>query len=302
MKTEAAVLPVARSRAGDLLALTKPRLNSLVVLTTGVGYYLGMGNAPPGPWLPVLVTGLHTVVGAALVAGGAAALNQISERDIDRTMERTRDRPMAAGRLSVTQARVFAWILAVTGTLELATGANLLAAAVAAVTLVSYAAIYTPLKRRTPWATEVGAVPGALPPVIGWVAAGNALTVEALILFGVLFLWQLPHFHALSWMYRADFRRAGLPLVAALDTDGRRTARHAVLYAAALLPVSLTPALVGLTGPFYLAWATLLSVVFLVLATRFSIERSGRSARALFRGSLLYLPLLLGALVMSRVV
>ena len=300
MKTEAAVLPVARSRAGDLLALTKPRLNSLVVLTAGVGYYLGMGNAP-GPWLPVLVTGLHTVVGAALVAGGAAALNQISERDIDQRMERTRDRPMAAGRLSLAEARAFAWVLAVTGTLELAVGANLLAAAVAAVTLVSYVAIYTPLKRRTPWATEVGAVPGALPPVIGWVAARGALTVEAWILFGILFLWQLPHFHALSWMYRADFRRAGLPLIAVLDTDGRRTARHAVVYTAALLSLSLTPTLVGLTGSLYLAGAAALGVAFLVLATRFGIERSGRRARDLFHASLLYLPLLLGALVASRV-
>ena len=294
MKGEAVVLQATRSRAADFLALTKPRLNSLVVVTTGVGYYLGTTG---GLDLPA---GLHAVVGAALVAGGAAVLNQIAERDLDEAMRRTRGRPMPAGRVQPGEARVFAVILAVAGLVQLAVGANGLAAVVAATTLVSYAAIYTPLKRRTPWATLVGAVPGALPPVIGWTAARGALTIEAGVLFGIVFFWQLPHFHALAWLYREDFRRAHVPLLAVLDHDGRRTGFHAVAYTLLLLPMSLAPTFVGLTGPAYLGGAAALGVLFLAVAVRFAFERTAERARTLFLGSLVYLPLLWGLLVVDR--
>ena len=285
MKSDAAAMPATSNRVADFVALTKPRLNSLVVATAGVGYYLGAGA---GLDLAVL---LHVLVGSALVAGGAAAFNQVAERDIDQVMQRTRLRPAAAGRLTPIEGRLFATTLSVAGLLELALRVNALAAAVALTTLISYAAVYTPLKRRTPWATLVGAVPGALPPVIGWTAARGALTVEAWILFGIVFLWQLPHFHALSWLYRDDFGRAGLPLVATRDPGGRRTALQALLCTAALLPLSLAPALVGMTGPHHVAVAGLLGVLFLGLAVRFLARRSEARARALFLGSLIYLPL-----------
>ena len=294
MKTAAAVMPAAPSRAADFLTLTKPRLNSLVVVSAGIGYYLGAGDAPSA------VAVAHTLIGSALVAGGAAAFNQAAERDIDAAMERTRNRPVAAGRVTPAEARLFAAALALLGLLELALATNVAAAGVALATLIGYAAVYTPLKRRTPWATLVGAVPGALPPVIGWTAARGAATPEAWVLFGIVFLWQMPHFHALSWLYRDDFGRAGLPLLAVLDGTGRQAAAQGLLCAALLLPVSLAPALVGLGGPLYLAAAALLGAAFVAAAGRFAVERSARRARTLFRASLAYLPLLWGLLVVER--
>ena len=294
MKTDTLALPTTRSRAEDFLALTKPRLNSLVLATTGVGYYLGSTAGLD------LLAALHTVMGTGLVAGGAAAFNQLAERDLDEVMDRTRWRPIPAGRVQASEAGAFAVILTIAGLTQLALGTNRLAATIALVTLVSYAAIYTPLKRRTHWATVVGAFPGALPPVIGWVAARGTLTAEAWALFGIVFVWQLPHFYALAWLYREDFRRAQVPLIAVLDNDGRSTARHILGYTVLLLPVSLTPAFVGLTGLSYLIGASALGVAFFILAARFAGHRTTERARSLFLGSLLYLPLLWGLLVVHR--
>ena len=294
MKTDALALPTTRSRVEDFLALTKPRLNSLVLVTTGVGYYLGSSAGLD------LLAALHAVMGTGLVAGGAAAFNQLAEHDLDEVMDRTRWRPIPAGRVQATEAGAVAVILTIAGLTQLALGTNRLAATIALVTLVSYAAIYTPLKRRTPWATVVGAFPGALPPVIGWVAARGTLTAEAWALFGIVFVWQLPHFYALSWLYREDFRRAKLPLLAVLDSDGRSTARHILGYTVLLLPVSLTPAFVGLAGLSYLIGASALGVAFFILAARFAGHRTAERARSLFLGSLLYLPLLWGLLVVHR--
>ena len=295
MKTVAVAAPAAPSRAADLLALTKPRLNSLVVVSAGIGYYLGAGETASPAALG------HALVGSGLVAGAAAAFNQASERDIDVAMERTRQRPVAAGRVTPTEARWFAAALAAAGLLDLALATNLTAAAVALATLVSYVAVYTPLKRRTPWATVVGAVPGALPPVIGWTAARGAITMEAWILFAIVFLWQLPHFHALSWLYRDDFRRGGLPLLAVLDDSGRRPAAHALLGAAALLPIGFAPILAGMGGGLYGVAAALLGAGFVAAAGRFALQRSAARARTLFRASLVYLPLLWAALVAERI-
>lgn len=294
MKTATAALPATASRAGDFLALTKPRLNSLVVVTAGLGYYLGAGGQASGALLA------HTVLGAGLVAGAAAAFNQVAERRIDASMARTRGRPLPAGRIAPAEARLFALALAAAGLGELAYHANWTAAALALATLISYVAIYTPLKRRTPWAAVVGAVPGALPPVIGWAAARGAPTVESWVLFGIVFLWQLPHFHALSWLYKDDFGRAGLPFLAVLDTSGRRTAAHVLVCLGALLPVSLAPAAVGLGGRLYAIGAALLGVLFLAVAVRFALRRSTGRARGLFLASLVYLPLLWGLLVAER--
>lgn len=302
MKAPATAVPVADapaaarpiSRAADLVTLTKPRLNLLVLVTALAGLYL----ASPGG-VPVAVL-IHTLIGTALVAGGAAALNMAWERDTDRAMRRTRARPVPAGRLSSAQGTMFGAALSAAGLVELALGANLTAAAVAAFTLVSYVLVYTPLKRQTSLATLVGAVPGALPPVIGWAAATGTVDVPALVLFGIVFFWQMPHFLAIAWMYRDDYADAGIPLLPVLEPDGRRTGIQALLYAAALWPVSLLPVLVELAGAPYAAIATLLGFGFIALAGRFARERSLATARHLFLGSILYLPLLWGALVVDR--
>jgi protoheme IX farnesyltransferase len=281
-------------RAADFVALTKPRLNLLVLVTALAGVYLA---APDG--LPTAVV-VHTLIGTALVAGGAAALNQVCERDTDALMARTRTRPVPSRRLRVGESLWFAVALSAAGLAELAAAVNTLCAAVAALTLVTYVFAYTPLKRRTSLATLVGAVPGALPPVIGWTAAGEGVTMPAFVLFGIVFLWQMPHFLAIAWLYRDEYAAAGIPLLPVLEPDGRRTGRQALLYAAALWPVSLLPTLVGLADGFYIAIATLFGGAIVALAARFARERSTSAARQLFLFTITYLPLLWGALVADR--
>jgi protoheme IX farnesyltransferase len=243
---------------------------------------------------------LHTILGTALVAGGAAAFNQAWERDTDALMKRTQSRPIPGGRLGTTEGLVFASALSIAGIVDLAIGVNLLCAGVAALTLLTYVVIYTPLKRRTSLATLIGAVPGALPPVIGWTAATGSLSLAPLVLFGIVFLWQMPHFLAIAWLYRHEYAAAGIPLLPVLEPDGRRTGRQALLYAAALWPVSLMPTLLGLAGGAYIALATLLGGGLIVLSARFARDRSTIAARRLFLFSIIYLPLLWGALVADR--
>jgi len=281
-------------RTLDFVALTKPRLNLLVLLTTLAGLYLA---SPGGVRLGLAV---HTLVGTALVAGGAAALNQVWERHTDGLMRRTRNRPVPRGRLGVTESTWFGAILSSAGLIELLLATTAAATAVAAATLASYVLVYTPLKRRTSLATLVGAIPGALPPVIGWAAATGGVTLPALVLFGIVFFWQMPHFLAIAWMYRDDYRTAGIPLLPVVEPDGRRTGRQALLYTATLWPVSVLPAIVGLAGAPYSAVATSLGVVFIWLSAVFARDRSTTAARRLFAFSITYLPLLLGALVFDR--
>ncbi|MGH9257157.1 MAG: heme o synthase [Vicinamibacterales bacterium] len=284
----------SRRRAADFLALTKPRLNLLVLMTTLAGLYLA---SPEGVALSILV---HTLAGTALVAGGAAAFNQVWERKTDALMRRTRGRPVSSGRLGAAEAAWFATALSVAGIADLALFVNLLSAGVAALTLVTYVFVYTPLKRRTSLSTLVGAIPGALPAVIGWTAAEGAVTLPALVLFGIVFLWQMPHFLAIAWLYRDEYAAAGIPLLPVLEPDGRSTGRQALLYTSALWPVSLMPTLVGLAGGFYIALATLLGCAFIALSVRFARQRSLPAARRLFLFSITYLPLLWGALVADR--
>jgi len=281
-------------RGADFVTLAKPRLNLLVLVTTTAGLYLA---APDGVALPVLA---HTLIGTALVAGGAAALNQVWERKTDALMRRTRDRPVASGRLRATEGLAFGLGMSAVGLAELAIAVNPLSAAVAALTLVSYVLLYTPLKRRTSLATLIGAVPGALPPVIGWAAASNNVTLPAFVLFGIMFFWQMPHFLAIAWLYRDDYAAAGMPLLPVLEPHGHRTGRQALLYGVALLPVSLMPTLVGLAGGFYIAVATVLGLTLIALCAKFARDRSAQTARQLFLFSITYLPLLWGALVADR--
>jgi protoheme IX farnesyltransferase len=285
--------PEASARAADFLALTKPRLNLLVVATTLAGYYLGARHSD-------LARLSSTLVGTALVAGGASAFNQVMERATDGMMRRTRTRPLPGGRLRVSTAVLFACALSASGLALLATGANVLAAGVAAATLASYALVYTPLKSRTALATLVGAVPGGLPPMIGWAAARNVLSVEAWVLFAIVFLWQMPHFLAIAWLCREDYARAGLRTLPVVEPDGRSTARHVVLYASVLVPVSLAPTLVGLAGPVYFGGAAALGVAFLVMGISFARHRTNVAARRLFLASITYLPLLWGLMLGNR--
>ena len=300
MSKKAVAQPIPFSATGqhrfaDFLALTKPRLNFLVVVTAAVGYYLGAGS---GLDLAKLA---EAVVGVALVAGGAAGLNQIYERDTDSLMRRTRTRPLAAQRITPAEAAVFSLILSGVGLFIVAATSNVTAAFLTLMTLVSYNVIYTPMKRRSQLATLVGAVPGALPPMIGWVAARGALTVEAWALFAIVFVWQIPHFMAIAWLYRDDFERAGFPLLPVVQPDGASTGVHAVLFALLLVPISVAPYVLGMTGVAYAAGAAIGSVVLLALAVSFATQRTNERARRLFLGSITYLPLLWALMIADRI-
>ena len=285
--------PGTAARLADFAALAKPRLNLLIVATTGAGYYLGAERLEPA----VL---FHTIVGTALVAGGAGAFNEIIERDTDALMRRTRTRPLPMRRMEPPAATWFAFTLSILGLLQLAAGANALAAGVALATLLSYVLVYTPMKRRSPMATLVGGVPGALPPVIGWAAARGELSAGAWVLFAIVFLWEMPHFLAIAWLSREDYGRAGLQMLPVVEPDGRSTAQQTILYAAVLVPVSLIPTAVGLAGTAYFAGAALLGAAFLWLAVRFALRRDRRTALRLFLGSIVYLPLLWGVMIIDH--
>ena len=290
---------VPRAAPADYLALTKPRIVAMVLVTVAAGYVLAPPSAISGAARMLVLA--HLLVGTALVAAGTNALNQVWERDVDAHMRRTAGRPLPAGRLSVVEATVFAVGAGLLGVAYLGLLVNRLTATIAAATLVSYVLVYTPLKRRTALATLVGAVPGALPIVGGWTAAGGALDARAWLLFALLFLWQLPHFLALGWIYRDDYARAGLPTLSAGDPDGRRTFRQAALDAAALLAVSLAPTLIGMTGAFYFIGAIGLSTWLLWTSGACARNPSTDRARRLFRATLVYLPSILFLLIVDRV-
>lgn len=271
--------------AVDFVMLTKPRVNVLVVFTTFVGFRLA------APDVDALLL-LHALMGTTLVASGAAAINNVIERGIDARMRRTRSRALPGGRIAVREAAWFAAILSLAGVAQLALGANLLAAGVALATLVSYAFVYTPLKRVTSLSTVVGAVPGALPPVIGWTAATGALSIEAAILFAIVFLWQMPHVLAISWLYRDDYAQGGIRVLPVVEPDGASTARQAVAYSAALVPVSLLPTLLGFAGAVYFGGAFVAGLGMAASSLAFASSKTILNARRLFLVSLIYLPLL----------
>ena len=267
----------------------------LVLLTTLAGFYLGSRGAMN------LALMLNTLAGTALVAAGAAALNQLLEREYDAKMRRTQNRPLPSGRLQPTTVMLFGGVCAVAGLVYLALAVNLLTCVIAAVTLVSYLFIYTPLKRVTWLNTAVGAVPGALPPLIGWTAARGELTSEGWVLFAIVAFWQIPHFMAIAWMYRDEYARAGFKMLPVIDPDGRRTSQQALSHALGLLFVSLCPFTFKLAGSVYLAGALLLGVVFLWCAIQFARQLTLVRARQLFLASILYLPLLLALMVLDKV-
>jgi heme o synthase len=283
-------------RTSDLFRLTKPKLLSLVLFTTMVGFCA----ATRGP-VPILRL-LHTLIGTALIAGGATALNMYRERKLDALMKRTALRPLAAGRLPAGQALVFALVLSAGGLAYLFARVNHLTGLLAALVFVCYLFLYTPLKTKTWLSTFVGAVPGALPVVMGWTASGRAISYGAWMLFAIVFLWQLPHFCSIGWLHREDYSNAGLPVISVVDHDGRGTGRLAVLFVAILLGVTLMPFLHGLAGRAYLAGAVILGVIFLGCAIHFALFPNARTARKLFIASALYLPALLSLLVLDKTV
>ncbi len=282
-----------RGRVEDLLELTKPRIVALVMATVAAGFYMASSATLSGLLL------FHTLLGTALVSAGTNALNQVAERDVDALMRRTRNRPLPAGRLALAEAGFFAWSAGVGGIAYLAVFVNPLTAALAAVTLVTYVFVYTPLKRYTSLATLVGAVPGALPILGGWAAATGELTPGAWVLFGIVFLWQLPHFLALAWLFRDDYARAGMKMLSVVQ-GAEATFRQAVLYAVALLPLSLMPTMLGLGGAVYFVSAFGLSSWMIVAAVRVARCHSGTAARRLFLTTVLYLPALLLVLVLDK--
>jgi protoheme IX farnesyltransferase len=284
--------PTVASISRDYLELSKSRIVLMVLITTAAGYLIG---APHVNALQLI----HLLIGTALVAAGTNALNQYIEREQDGKMNRTRRRPLPGGRISPRAALLFASGIAVAGTAYLALTVNVLTATLGALTLTSYIFIYTPLKRISTLCTIVGAVPGAIPPLMGWTAATGALGTGGWILFGILFFWQLPHFMAISWIYREDYGRAGFEMVSVRDTDGTSTARQAILYSLALLAVSVAPAFTKMNGLVYLTGAVVCGVALLAASIAFFFDRSNRTAKRLFMASNLYLVVVMLLLVVA---
>jgi protoheme IX farnesyltransferase len=293
-KVQGAESVVHSARVWDYLDLTKPRVTSLVLITTLVGFYMASDSG-----LANLLF-LHSVLGTALVAGGASALNQYVERHHDRLMFRTRERPLASNRLNEQEALAFSSIIAVAGVLYLGILTNVLTGVLAALTLLVYVFVYTPLKRRTPLATLVGAVPGAAPPLLGWTAAGGSLDGMAGALFLIVFLWQLPHFLAIAWVYDEDYLRGGFPHLTITHSGADGASRQIVLYCCTLLPVSLLPTTLGLTGTVYMVGALAFGLVYLGYGTRVAIVRTPAAARRLLRASVIYLPILFLLMVVDK--
>jgi protoheme IX farnesyltransferase len=281
-------------RLSDYLELTKPRVTGLVLLTTAVGFYLGSRGAPD---LRLL---LGTILGTALVAAGTSALNQYAERDADARMIRTRGRPLPAGRLDPPSALLFGTAVSLAGLAHLALAVDPLAAGLAALTLASYVFVYTPLKRLSTLCTLVGAVPGALPPLIGWAAAQGEVGAGGVALAGILFVWQLPHALAIAWMYRDDYARGGFALLPVVDPGGGSTARQILAHTLVLLPTSLVPSMIGLAGTTYFFSALLLGVGLAACALPVVLGGTIRSARRLLLASVVYLPALLLVMALDR--
>ena len=284
-----------RRFVSDFAELVKARLTLLVLLTTAVGYYLGAD----GPINPLAL--FHAVFGTALAAAGAAALNQWWERRLDALMHRTKMRPIPAGRMSPRDALILGCLLSIGGVIYLTAVCNWLGALLAAVTIVIYIFAYTPLKRVSTLNTLIGAIPGALPPVVGWAAASGRVDIGAWSLFAILFFWQMPHFFAIAWMYREDYARAGFEMISKDDKTGARSASQSVLFCILLLLISGIPQFLGLVSAVYLAVELVLNGLFIFVAMRFLRTQQAADARRLFLTSIAYLPLLLGALVLTKI-
>jgi protoheme IX farnesyltransferase len=278
----------------DYLALTKPRITWLILMSTGMGYFFGS----KGGWH--FLTLFHTLLGTWLLASGTATLNQWFEREADGKMRRTQERPLPSGRMHEERALLFGLLISVAGFFDLQLGVNPLAALLGAVTLGSYLFIYTPLKQRSPHSTTIGAIPGAMPPLIGYAAASGTLTWDAWILFAILFLWQFPHFYAIAWMYREDYERAGIRMLPVVEPDGESTARRILWFSLALIPISLVPKFLSMAGTVYLIGAAVMGLLFLYAGLRITFDRTRQQARRVLLASVVYLPVLYGLMLFDH--
>ncbi len=282
-------------RVSAYLELTKPRITFLIVLTAAAGFCLA---SPAGAFnYPVFA---HAMLGIALLSSGIATLNQFMERDLDARMRRTMQRPLPSGKLTPAQALLFGVALTVVAEIYLAFFVNHLTAALGLTVIVGYLFLYTPLKTRTSLSTAVGAFPGAMPPLMGWTAATGEVTVGAWVLFAILFLWQFPHFLAIAWMYREDYERAGILMLPVVEPEGRVTAQQIVVYTLMLVPVSLIPTALGISGSTYFFGAIILGLLFLYSSMCAAVSKTRQNARRLLLASVLYLPLLFVLMVLNR--
>ncbi len=279
----------------DYIQLTKPRITWLILMSTGVGYFFGALDS--WTWMVLL----HTLLGTAFIASGTAALNQWWEREADKKMVRTQNRPLPAERLHPTRALIFAIVLSVIGFAELSLGANLLTGLLGLFTLASYLFVYTPLKQRTPHSTTIGAIPGAMPPLIGYAAAHGTLTAQGWALFAILFLWQFPHFYAIAWMYKDDYSKAGIKMLPVVDPSGDSTVRQILFYSLALIPISLLPRYLGMSGNVYLVGALILGASYFYSGVLVARELNRTQARRVLLASIIYLPVLYGLMMADRV-
>jgi protoheme IX farnesyltransferase len=283
------------SRANAYVALTKPDVSFLVLMTTAAGYYMGARGAVD--WLHLI----QTVFATLLIAAGTATLNHYIERDSDRYMRRTASRPLPSGQLQPREALWFGVVLCVAGAVDLYFTAGFLACGLGVLTSLSYLLAYTPLKKRTVWATAVGALPGAIPPMIGWAAATGTLDRGAWLLFAILFLWQFPHFYAIAWMYREDYARAGILMLPVVDREGTRTFRQIILTAIALVGASLLPAVMGLAGVRYFFGALVVSTALVQVCIWAASSRTNARAKWLMHATVLHIPVLLGLMIYDKI-
>jgi protoheme IX farnesyltransferase len=280
----------------EYIELTKPRITWLILMSTGVGYFFGLDRTAPLDWALLI----HTIVGTGLIASGTAALNQWWERESDKLMRRTASRPLPMGLMTARRALWFGIALAVAGAAELWIWVNPLSSILGIFTLAAYLFVYTPMKSRTHLSTVVGALPGAVPPLMGYAASSGVLTREAWSLFFILFIWQFPHFLAIAWMYRDDYARAGIRMLPVVEPDGQSTSRQIILYASTLIPISLFPFLFGMSGKIYLVGALILGFWFLYTGVRVAFDRTNVRARAVLLASVIYLPAIYGLMVLDR--
>jgi len=302
--------PLAVPRVGlaglarDYSVLIKARVTTLIVMTAWAGAYFAAAKSGQSSLSWTL---LYALIGIGLVSGGTAAINEVLERDVDALMRRTAQRPVVTGSISLRQASIVAFGMTIGGVLYLGITTNWLTAALTALTSFSYLVIYTPMKRVHPICTFLGAFPGAMPPVLGWTAIRGSLDPEALVLFAILFFWQFPHFHSIAWLYREDYENAGIRMLPVVERDGRSTAFAIVMYALALVPVSLAPAFIGMAGRIYFSGALLLGLGFLWFSLRMwtmkltpAVQLSKVRARHVLQASVIYLPLLFALMMLNR--
>ncbi len=292
---QSAVIKLEKSRIADYWDLTKPGITFLVVITSLAAFYIASHGSPNIMML------MHALLGIACISGGGGALNHYVERERDKVMNRTRNRPIPSGRVQPQEALILGIGLSVLGIVYLVVAVNTITAVLGSLTLSGYIAVYTPLKRVSPHSTIIGAFPGAMPPVLGWTAVTGSISLEALLLFAIVFFWQMPHFLGIAWMYRKDYERGGFPMLPVVAPDGISTMRMIVIYCTGLIPVTLLPTILGLAGYIYFFIALLCGLAFLYFSVRVALESTNTNAKYLVLASVFHLPIVMTFLMIDAV-